>query len=60
MKEISLQGNYFAEEFSYVEFNINVCFGRPICAPPDEIEKWFYPEVPKLQVIYTNSVVQYQ
>jgi hypothetical protein len=54
--EISLTGNYFANEFRYVDISLSVCFGQPYCASQNEIESFIKDNKLRLQYMYTNSV----
>lgn len=58
-KNLTLTGNYYADEFSFIEINLNICYDKPHCAPVEEIEAYFYPNIAKLAYVFTNSFIDY-
>ena len=42
-----------------MEINLNVCYGQPNCAPRKTIERFFYPDIPKLQYVYINNSFEF-
>lgn len=55
-----LAGNYFSVDFRYVEVNLVICQGRNDCASKKEIEAFFFPNIAKLQFIYSNSAISFE
>ena len=59
LQEIKLDGNYFANVFSYVSINLNLCVGDKSCASQKEIEQFFDVNHPKVQYTFINTAIEY-
>lgn len=52
-----LKGNYFSNDFRYIEINFKLCAGKPICASDQKIRDWLYPNNPLMQVMMTKTLI---
>lgn len=58
-KEMILKGNFFSTDFRFLEIVFKVCYGKDECADKSVIEDWLYREIPTMQVMYTNTAVEF-